>query len=88
MQTRNPRTDTPAQDGLERELREVEAAIAMVEEGGAPSVSLAGLSHAEAIVEALRESAAGRGVVLESIWGWEEDHSDLIARRAGSPTDG
>jgi hypothetical protein len=75
------RTTTPAQDHLEREMAEVEAAISLVESGAAARVSLTGLGHGEALVAALRAAAAEVGVVIEPIWGWEDGRSDLLVRK-------
>jgi hypothetical protein len=74
-------SDSVAERHLEHEIAEVEAAIAMVQTGAAASVTLTGLSHGEALVAAVREEAARSGVLVEPIWGWEEDHCDLVVRR-------
>jgi len=79
--SRTPRTGLPAQH-LKHEIAEVEAAIELVATGAATSVSLAGFSHGEALVDALRDDAARKGIVVEPIWGWEEDRCDLVIRRA------
>ena len=85
--SRTPRTGLPAQY-LSHEIAEVEAAIELVVTGGATSVSLAGRSHGEAVAAALRDTAASKGVVVEPIWGWEEDGCDVVVRRAGDAAGG
>jgi hypothetical protein len=63
-------------------MTEVEAAIALVGSGSAATVTLAGLGYGHALVEALQEKAAREGLVIEPLWGWEEDRCDLVVRRA------
>ena len=84
----DPQTHSPTERHLEQEMAEVEAAIDLVLTGGASSVSLAGLSHGQALAEALRDAAARKGVIVEPIWGWEEDRCDLVVRRADGPAGG
>ena len=76
-----PRTITPAQHYLEREIAEVQTAIALVGAGHAVTVSLGGLGHGKALLAALGDEAARAGVVIEAIWAWEEDRCDLIIRK-------
>lgn len=66
---------------LQRELAEVEAAIALVGSGVATTVSVSGLHFGEAILAKARESAANQGVDVEPIW-WPDDAGcDVIVRR-------
>ena len=81
----DPQTQSPTERHLEQEMAEVEAAIELVLTGSATSVSLAGLSHGGALADALRDTAAQKGVVVEPIWGWEEDRCDLVVRRRDGP---
>ena len=70
-----------AERALERELAELEAAIALVDSGKTRSVTIAGVRHGEAIVESRRAEAALRGIAVEADWGPGEDDCDIVVRR-------
>lgn len=66
---------------LASEIREVQAAIALVRSGAATTVSLAGLRFAEPVVRELAAEAKLDGIVLEPIY-WPEDAGcDVTVRR-------
>jgi hypothetical protein len=66
---------------LDRELAEVEAAIALVGSGAAAEVSLTNLRYGEEVLRQIRARGADRGVVLEPI-PWPEDAGcDLTVRQ-------
>jgi len=66
---------------LATELREVEAAIALVRSGVATTVSLAGLRFAEPVLRELAAQAERDGIALEPIY-WPEDAGcDVTVRR-------
>jgi hypothetical protein len=68
-------------DRLASELREVEAAIALIRSGAATTVSLAGLRFAEPVLRELAEQAQRDGIALEPIY-WPEDAGcDVTVRR-------
>ena len=77
-----------AERQLDHEIAEVEAAIAMVRTGAAASVSLTGLGHGAALIEAVRDSASRSHVTVEPIWGWEEDRCDIVVRGIGEDDPG
>jgi len=73
--------DRTTADRLASELREVEAAIALVRSGAATTVSLAGLRFAEPVLRELAEQAERDGIVVEPIY-WPEDAGcDVTVRR-------
>lgn len=59
----------------------------MVASGAAPRVTLAGLSHGEALLAAVDTFAGASGVTIEPIWGWEEDGCDITVSRKEPGTD-
>ncbi|HEX7472912.1 MAG TPA: hypothetical protein VF323_07500 [Candidatus Limnocylindrales bacterium] len=66
---------------LNRELAEVEAAIALVRSGVAGEVSLTNLRYGEEVLSQIRARGADHGVLLEPI-PWPEDAGcDLDVRR-------
>ena len=66
---------------LDRELAEVEAAIALVRSGGAAEVSLTNLRFGEEVLRQIRARGADRGVRLEPL-PWPEDTGcDIDVRR-------
>jgi len=67
---------------LEREFREVEAAIALVRAGAAAVVSLTGLRFGEAIFQRLRATGGDAGVVLEPTWWPADEGCDVVVRAA------
>lgn len=67
---------------LERELRMVREAIAMVAGGTSPRVTLAGLHFGEAVLERATDWAAAAGVRLTPLWRADEAGVD-IAIEAG-----
>ena len=80
--------DKPASNGvliereLDRELAEVQAAIALVRSGATAEVSVANLLYGEQVLEQIRGRGADTGVRLDAI-PWPEDTGcDLRIRRA------
>jgi len=72
-----------AERQLDRELAEVEAAIELVRSGLAPSVTIAGMQHGEAILEARRAAAERAGIAIEGVWGPADGDCDIVVRRLG-----
>ena len=66
---------------LDREMRMVREAIAMVASGGAPRVVLGGIRFGEALVEWARGRAGEAGVVLTPLWRTDEAGADLSVER-------
>ncbi|MBI3748700.1 MAG: hypothetical protein HY262_07635 [Chloroflexi bacterium] len=62
---------------IERELRMVREAIAMVASGYAPRVTLAGLHFGEALLEQATGWATAEGVRLTPLWRTDEAGVDL-----------
>jgi electron transfer flavoprotein alpha/beta subunit len=84
MDTRH-QTDRPAAtliaQELDREIAEVEAAIALVRSGAAVVVSLANMRYGEEVLRQVRARGADRGVRLEPR-PWPEDAGcDIDVRR-------
>jgi hypothetical protein len=74
---------TATQHRLETEMRELRAAIDLVEVDGAARVSLTGLRFGEQLLRRFRAEALRRGVRLEATW-WPEDAGcDLLVVRGG-----
>jgi hypothetical protein len=66
---------------LDRELAEVEAAIALVRAGSSVEVTVANLSFGEQVLQQLRLRGGDRGVRLEAL-PWPEDSGcDIVVRR-------
>jgi hypothetical protein len=77
-------TDSPAAliaRELDRELAEVEAAIALVRSGAAAEVSVANLRYGEEVIKQIRSRGADRGVRLEPLPWPEDTGSDVNVRR-------
>ena len=72
-----------AERRLELELREVRAAIDIVEVDAAECISLTGLRFGEQLLRRLRAEAARKGVRLEATWWPEDSGCDLLVRRSG-----
>jgi hypothetical protein len=71
----------PIERELDRELAEVEAAIALVRSGGAAEVSVTNLRFGEEVLRQVRARGADRGVRLEPL-PWPEDTGcDIDVRR-------
>lgn len=66
---------------LDRELAEVEAAIALVRSGAAAEVSVTNLRFGEEVLEQVRRRGADRGVELEPIPWAEDSGCDIRVRR-------
>jgi hypothetical protein len=69
---------------LERELRVVREAIAMVAAGNAPRVTIAGLRFGETILAPARELALESGVTITPLWRGDEAGVDLSIEAVGS----
>jgi hypothetical protein len=66
---------------VEREIAEVEAAIALVRSGRATDVSIANLRFGEEVLRQVRARGADRGVVLEPLPWPEDTGADINVRR-------
>lgn len=71
----------PIERELDRELAEVEAAIALVRSGGAHEVTVANLTYGEEVLAQIRLRGADRGVRLEPIPWPEDTGADILVRR-------
>jgi hypothetical protein len=71
----------PVERELERELAEVETAIALVRSGGAREVTVANLTFGEEVLAQIRLCGADRGVHLEPIPWPEDTGADIVVRR-------
>jgi hypothetical protein len=71
----------PIERELDRELAEVETAIALVRSGGAHEVTVANLTYGEEVLAQIRLSGAGRGVRLEPLPWPEDSGADIRVRR-------
>ena len=69
---------------LDREVELVMSAVNLVATGGAPSSMVIGLRLTDSVLEIVRPVAAGRGVIVEPMWGPDETTSDIRVRRATS----
>lgn len=66
---------------LAGEIRDVEAAIALVRSGAASRVTLAGLRFAEPVLQRLGAQARREGIALDPLY-WPEDAGcDVVVRR-------
>ena len=70
------------QHQLERELRLVSDAIAMVAGGGSPRVTIAGLSLGDQVLEPARRLARQAGVRIVPQWTADESGVDITVERA------
>lgn len=77
--------DARIRQTLDREVELVEGAIDLVASGGSPAATVAGLHLTEAVVGVVASRAAQRGVVLEILWGTEEEARDVRVHRPESP---
>jgi hypothetical protein len=68
---------------LDRELAEVEAAIALVRSGAATEVSVINLRFGEEVLRQVRGRAADQGVSLDPMQYPEDSGCDLLVRRRG-----
>jgi hypothetical protein len=75
-----PRGWTTA-ESLEREVRDVEAAIELVRSGAASRVTLAGLRFAEAVLPPLADSVRGEGIAVDPVYWPEDSGCDVTVRR-------
>ena len=73
--------DEAVGDTLDRELRIVEEAIALVESGQTPRVVLASLALSDQLLEPATSMARGRGVRVIPIWHADENGLDLAIER-------
>ena len=69
---------------IDREVELLMSAVNLVASGGAPSTMVVGLRLTDAVIEIVRPIAAERGVVLEPLWGADEDTADVRVHRAGT----
>jgi hypothetical protein len=77
---------TPAGDverTLDREVELLMSAVNLIASGGAPSATVAGLRLAEAAMSIVGPRAKEQGVVLDALWGTDEDEltCDVRVRR-------
>lgn len=77
-------TETLVERELEREIAEVETAIALVRSGAASVVSVANLRFGEQVLEQIRADQGDWGVLLKPL-PWPEDSGcDIEVRRAAA----
>jgi len=69
---------------IDREVELVMSAVNLVASGGAPSTMVVGLRLTQPVIDIVRPIAAELGVVLEPLWGADEDTADVSVRRAES----
>ncbi len=71
----------PAAERVRRQIdREVDlllSAVNLVASGGASSTMVVGLRLTDAVIDIVRPIATERGVVLEPLWGADEDTADV-----------
>lgn len=58
------------------------SAVNLVASGGARSTMVVGLRLTDAVVDIVRPIASERGIVLEPLWGSDEDTADVRVFRA------
>jgi hypothetical protein len=68
---------------IDREVALLMSAVDLVASGGAPSTMVVGLRLTDAVIDIVRPMASDRGVILEPLWGSDEDTADVRVRRAG-----
>jgi len=66
---------------IDREVELLLSAVDLVASGGAPSTTVAGMRLTDAVIEIVRPLARERGVILEPLWGSDEDTTDVRVRR-------
>jgi hypothetical protein len=76
-----PAARTAAERRLDHERREVAGAIALVAEGGFPSVIIANLDHSQLVADEFRPLADAMGVRIELIGHDVDFGSDVAVRR-------
>ena len=69
---------------IDREVELLMSAVDLVAGGGAPSTMVVGLRLTDAVIAIVRPLAADRGVVLEPLWGSDEDTADVRVVREGA----
>ena len=67
---------------IDREVDLVMSAVNLVATGAAPSTMVVGLRLTDAVVEIVRPIASDRGVIVEPLWGADEDTMDVRVSRA------
>ena len=67
---------------IDREVELVMSAVDLVASGGATSTMVVGLRLTDQVIDIVRPIAAERGVVLEPLWGPDEDNADVRVRPA------
>ena len=67
---------------IDREVELLMSAVNLVASGGATSTIVVGLRLTDAVIDIVRPIATERGVVLEPLWGADEDTADVRVRRA------
>ena len=71
---------------IDREVELVMSAVNLVASGRAPSTMVAGLRLTDAVIDIVRPLAEARGVVLEPLWGSDEETADVrVYREAPAP---
>ena len=81
LQEVKPAARTAAERGLDHERREIAGAIALVAEGGFPSVVIANLGHSRLVADEFQPLADAMGVRIELIGHREDFGSDVAVRR-------
>ncbi len=61
------------------------SAVDLVASGAAISTTVVGLRLTDAVIAILQPRAAERGVILEPLWGSDEDTADVRVRRSEAP---
>lgn len=77
----DPSPTGEVQRTLDREADLLMSAVNLVAAGVAPSTVVAGLRLAEAVIAIVQPIADERGVILEPLWGSDEDGLDIRVRR-------
>jgi transposase len=65
---------------LEREYREIEAAIELVRSGGASVVSVTGLQFGEAVLHRIHAAGGDWGVTVDPQWWPDDSGCDIVIR--------